>query len=366
MKTIIILHKSKVSSFPPLLSLIQVLKVLKINVVLICSQHDDPLFLKRLEEYCFKIHLVDIKIGKNKFEKALSWYKTRKLFWEIIENNDYSKEFLWIPTADTTLALGKKLLRHKYILNLFELFDMYPYYQKNLKIYAQNAQLVICPEINRAHILKVWYQLKKLPFILENKPFDNIRGRNLTLPSELEDKINKLKAHNKKIAIYQGIMSNDRGLEELCSLFDKSGSFILLMMGATTKFSQELEKKYKNVVFIPFVAPPYHLHITSHADVGILTYDESSLNNIYCAPNKIWEYSAIGLPMLGNNIPGLINVINQNNLGKCCDFNNILEVDKNLNYILKNYEELSLNSSKFYNTVDVKNKIEDIISQCKI
>lgn len=363
MKNIILLHKSKVSSFPPIITLLQYLKELNINVILICSKNDDKEFLEKLQTICHKVHLVDIEIGKGKLSKIYSWLKTRKLFWKIIDVNNYHKDIFWIPTADTTLAMGKRLLKYEYVLNLFELFDQYAFYRNKLKKYVKNARVVVCPEETRAHIIKVWYNLNELPVVIENKPYQRVEGKNLELPQNLHEIVTKLKSDGKKIAIYQGIITEDRGLEELCANFNDNQYTNLIMMGAQTEFCKKLQSKFKNVTFIPFVTPPYHLHITSHADIGILSYDESSLNNIFCAPNKIWEYSSIGIPMLGNNIPGLKYVIEYHKLGRCVDFNDKDQFNEAIEDLITNFEKFSINSAKFYDSVDLKSKIDLIINK---
>ena len=53
-------------------------------------------------------------------------------------------------------------------------------------------------------------------------------------------------------------------------------------------------KKYMEIlsdlIYIPQIPSPQHLFVTSIAYIGILVYDPISLNQIFCAPNKIFEY----------------------------------------------------------------------------
>ena len=47
------------------------------------------------------------------------------------------------------------------------------------------------------------------------------------------------------------------------------------------------------------------------ASIGVLSYFPRSgsigrtLNPLYCAPNKIFEYSKYGIPMISNDVPAL-------------------------------------------------------------
>jgi len=44
---------------------------------------------------------------------------------------------------------------------------------------------------------------------------------------------------------------------------------------------------------------------TISADIGVALYKNTSRNNYYCAPNKIYDYALVGLPMIASDLPGL-------------------------------------------------------------
>lgn len=357
---IVIVHKSSISSFPPILSLIDVLFSLGVEIHIICGE-DNSEFLSDLRTKCKEIHVIPYSNYSGKIGKIITWLNVRKKFWSLIIKHSYEKELIWIPTADTTLALGKKLLKYRFILNIYELFDTFPRYKNGLEIFAKRAKVVVCPEITRAHIFKSWWNLKDLPVVLPNKPYFINREKFRPLPSEIQNIINKIKESNKKIAIYQGILTQDRGLDSLCKAFNFNKNFALILMGKETKLSKQLLINYPNIFYIPFILPPYHLNITSHANIGVLSYDNSSLNNIFCAPNKIWEYSGIGLPMLGNEIPGLINVIENKKIGKTVNFEHVDRINEALDELDKKYESYCENSYNFFDSVDIKDVIQKIL-----
>ena len=45
--------------------------------------------------------------------------------------------------------------------------------------------------------------------------------------------------------------------------------------------------------------------------------DRNSLNRAFCAPNKIYEYSGLRIPAIGNEVPGLVNTIGAAKAGVC-------------------------------------------------
>jgi len=356
-KEIVIVHKTCVSDYPPLLAFIKYLNKSGYKIHLILGFEKGNL-IDELINLCENVHLTNVKPSKN---KILYWYKIRTTFWKIIYKNNYQNSLLWLPAADTTLALGKRLLKYEFVLNLYELFDYAPRYIKGLKKYAEKAKLVICSNQDRANILRVWWNLKSTPQVILNKSYSDRTERNLPLTEDLEELIAPI--CNKKKIIYQGIIAPERELEDVCKFVNNSDNFALIIMGKATPYLQKLQEICPSIVHIPFVSPPYHLHITSHADIGILSYDHSSLNNIFCAPNKLWEFSSFSLPMLGNDIPGLINTIDMNKMGVCVDFQEADQISKGLNEILIRYDEFASNAKKYYNNYNYDFELNAILNK---
>ena len=115
-------------------------------------------------------------------------------------------------------------------------------------------------------------------------------------------------------------------------------------------------------IVLPYITAPYHLEVTSHAFVGILIYTPvyniftSPLNSIYCAPNKIYEFSQFGIPMIGNNIPGLKYTIDYHKMGICVDKLDIESFGYAIKDIVDNFNTYSKNALDF-NESDDKSKI---------
>ena len=94
--------------------------------------------------------------------------------------------------------------------------------------------------------------------------------------------------------------------------------------------------------------------------MGIICYDSSILNNAFCAPNKIYEYSAFGKPVLGNNIPGL-KVLEDMRFGKVVDENNAESIMTAIKDIEKAYSDYSESAGLFYSKCDNKITISKAI-----
>jgi glycosyltransferase involved in cell wall biosynthesis len=66
--------------------------------------------------------------------------------------------------------------------------------------------------------------------------------------------------------------------------------------------------------------PPQELHeYACSADVGVVIYENTSLNNYHAAPNKLYAYLMAGLPMVASDFPGLHEIVVGEGVGAVFD-----------------------------------------------
>lgn len=125
---------------------------------------------------------------------------------------------------------------------------------------------------------------------------------------------------DRKIVLYQGWMSEGRGLENLIKsarlLVDKAA---VVFMGygeyeATLRELAAAEPK-GSVYFIPAVPQRDLLAYCASADVGLIPYQAVDLNNYYTSPNKLFDFIQAALPIVASDLPFLRKVIASDNLG---------------------------------------------------
>ncbi len=74
--------------------------------------------------------------------------------------------------------------------------------------------------------------------------------------------------------------------------------------------------------------------VTQSADIGLqLQYDEG-LNSYYCAPGKLFQYLMAGLPVVASNFPGMIEILEREDVGLCADPRNPREIADAITRIL--------------------------------
>lgn len=358
--------KSRLHFYPPCVSHIRMVKKLGNDIEVLYGTCDDNT-LKLLESEgikCFKVsNIADEYYGK--LNKLKGWIKFRKDLKKFLKKYNDKETIYWFGTAETVIPMKGLLKGKKYIVTLLELLDEAPKKRKLLHGILENAYKVTCCEETRAYIVKHWYSLKELPTVFPNKPYDQLTTRRAAPTSEATKKIiDEIK--DEDVIIYQGYLQNTEELLEIAkALNDTKNKYKFVLMGIDEYNSfEKIKEVYSNTVFYPYVPAPLHLEITSYAKFGILFYRPTILNKAFCAPNKIFEYGGFGIPMLGNNIPGLKNTIGNANAGKCIELKeeNILEA---LDSMEKEYNKFSKNSREYFDSVDNLKTMEKFLEDYK-
>ena len=69
---------------------------------------------------------------------------------------------------------------------------------------------------------------------------------------------------------------------------------------------------------VRFVPPAPHKDLalwSAGATLGVIPYENVSMNHYFCSPNKLWEYPVAGVPILASPFPELKNVVENNGIG---------------------------------------------------
>lgn len=353
MNKVLYIVKTKLHYYPPCISQIRMLHDLGYDVEVLYGTSDNTA-LELLEGEgikCTKISNISDD-NPNMVKKGLSWYAFRKGLLKELKKYDKSKTLLWFGTAESAMPMIGTLKGREYVLSLLELLDESLGKRRMIKDIARGAKAVTVCEETRGYIMRYWWNLKHLPYVFPNKPYNQIRDRN-HYPSipETEAIINKIRDH--KVIIYQGIIQNPEELIEIAKALQSiKKDYILLLMGIDKYDSVERIKSiYNNVIYVNYIPAPKHLEITSYAHIGITYYRNDSLNKAFCAPNKIYEYTGFGIPIIANDVPGLKNTIGAAGAAKCINITET-EVINALNDIECNYDTYSNNALSFFSETD--------------
>ena len=99
----------------------------------------------------------------------------------------------------------------------------------------------------------------------------------------------------------------------LCFCYGKRESVINLTQKCADSLNVDQFRIYEAIGRDELLNVLYH-----YGDIGIVYYDpKKSINYLYAAPSKFFEYMAVGLNILSTNNEGINRVINTHHLGQC-------------------------------------------------
>ncbi|MCJ0566812.1 glycosyltransferase [Enterococcus cecorum] len=369
---ILVAHLDDITVCPPVYTAVQLLLELGYNVTLITYNVD-----KLAVELSSNSKLECINLGrrvnpKNSIKKYYLRFKKRISIRKYFRDNINKFDIVWTTSEIGVREIGDILFSaKKHIMQLMELVDYVPLFGNHSLItfpiekFAQKAYKVVVPEYNRAHIVKIRWNLDKLPNILPNKPyFTEVKN----LSNKAIQIIEVLKNEKRKIILYQGGFTEDRRFEEFIEAIEQLGDkYVFYIMGKKNEYCEKLLSKYPSIVYVGSLNPPEHLVVAKYAYIGVLTYIPvktafySELNALYCAPNKIYEYALHNLPMIGTDVPGLTNIFEKYNIGVSCKELTVNEIKNAIRKVDTNYEIMRSSCAKFYNDTNLIEIMREII-----
>lgn len=365
---ITILCKGRLEFHPPVMSVALAARELGYEVELFTSSSD----VETKDAFADKqIDVVDVCPDGSGvsmttlFSKARHWRAFSRGAWKHLTTSNASDRILWIGTADTALALGKRLLRTTYIIQILELYDRLPIFRRMLSAYVRCAACVVVPEACRAAIFRSWYGLASTPTVLPNKPIRHPRRKNLEIENDRARNIVAALDNRQKLVLYQGGIRAYSELGFVARAVEQLGDeWCFAVMGSgNMQYLDEVRRDSPGVIYIPRVTAPNHLEVTSHAHVTIVSYSYECLNFVFCAPNKTWESAGFGIPMICNDLPPLRTEVQSNGAGLCVDIQDSQQIKSALTTIDADYEVFSRNAHGLYDSVDTQRIISSVIAR---
>lgn len=184
------------------------------------------------------------------------------------------------------------------------------------------TDLVVSCEPNRARLLQERYELKVPPLVVRNVP--PYRGE-IPRTDRIRAYLEKQEITASKIAFYQGWIAPARCSEVLVEAARLvNPGIVLFLIGPVEEAYKamltariEQHRLHDKVVIHPMVPPEDLAEFTAGADLGLVLLVNDCLNNYYCAPSKLYEYLAHGLPVVAADFPALKDVVEKDEVGLC-------------------------------------------------
>jgi glycosyltransferase involved in cell wall biosynthesis len=274
-------------------------------------------------EQNFKQIIIDIK-SKNNIVKYFEFiYKCKKILrkdsFAAFYGHDYFSAGLvsWVkkvkPDVKTIYDAHELIVpEEKKTTSKRDLF-----FYINEKKAVRSADLIICASVDRAEIMKDHYGLVTAPVVIEN--ISELPVLENDYAEELIQKAGFILNSNEPVLVYAGVLVSTRRIDELIDIIKQSpkGKLLIIGDGPDRKRLEEIAEnqihgRYHFTGGLPY---QYMGVLLRRCDVGYISYPTNSLNNNYCAPNKIYEYSSVGLPMIAPYNPTIQKFFSEYGIG---------------------------------------------------
>ena len=149
---------------------------------------------------------------------------------------------------------------------------------------------------------------------------------------------------NKIIVLYHGALNEGRYLREIVRSsehFDENIILIIIGNGPLENELKNLNSIAKNKIHFKNLLPYENLlSYISGASIGLMLIKHINLSKKYALANKVTEYMAAGICVLGSNSPENSKIISKYNSGKTMDLINEYSIANEINNLAKSRSEL--------------------------
>ena len=232
------------------------------------------------------------------------------------------------PEAATWACLVAKLKGMRFVYFPFELYGEQITRPNPVVAWLERFMLRHCVDAVvtqndcRAMVLQKERGSRVTPLIVHNYKPIHAEERP---PGRLREKMGV--PEGKRIVLYEGVIVDGRWLEHVAqSVLHLPEDVVLVMMGQEKlKWRQVHAEEIKAALATGrlLISPPVphdDLHdYVADADVGIIIYDDTVRNNVFCEPGKLSDYISVGVPVVAPSFPTIGPVVEGYGIGRCFD-----------------------------------------------
>jgi glycosyltransferase involved in cell wall biosynthesis len=234
------------------------------------------------------------------------------------------------------------------------------YWFERLSIHRANG--VIAANVFRADKMQEHYCLPATPVAVRNIP----AAKSYSHP---DVNIVSIVREGETRVLYQGDMHLSRGLGRFIESLTHLPENTRLIMAGGGADLERIQKLINDLALNARVSllgavPHVNMHkISCCCHIGIVTYSYCDLNNIYCSPNKIFEYLQAGLPVVTTDQPPLRQMVVDYGIGEIIrQQDDPKAIAQTIYYVAENINIYKQNIPRFLND----NKWEDEEAKLKL
>lgn len=173
-----------------------------------------------------------------------------------------------------------------------------------------DACIVVGEEIRQWYLHA--YGIEQVVTVLNCPPYrspmrsDRLRER-LGIPS------------GQRIVLYMGGLSHGRGIELMLDAFDRvidrRYALVVMGFGELEGLVRRYARRVPHIYFMEAVDPGQVMEYAASADIGAVLYEDTCANHRYCLPNKLFEYTMAGLPVVISDLIEMRRIVERHGNG---------------------------------------------------
>lgn len=189
------------------------------------------------------------------------------------------------------------------------------------RLVVRRADLVVAANPERAAVMQDHYGLRKPPTSIGNIPRP-LTGFLSSAEALERYPILRKQAPDDIHVVYMGDINLERGLRvlvEACRLLPPPFKLVFVGRGPDLENIRAMaaDGALKGRVLVVGGVPHAHVQdLVRQADIGFVTYSMDGLNNVLCAPNKVFEYAHAGLPIVATCQPTIRRLVDEFEIGR--------------------------------------------------
>lgn len=181
------------------------------------------------------------------------------------------------------------------------------------RFFCRHADAIVTTDIGRAEIIAERYDVP-LPIVVLNVP------EKLAEVEPDEEFRSAALRGRARLLIYQGVVIENRGIPEMIEAMRFIDDCALAIVGYGHRLDEYREflvtsRLADRVTFFDAVPFDRMMRYTAAADIGMIPLIAKCLSYRYAAPNKLFEYMMVGLPVVVSDLPEMARVVNENRIG---------------------------------------------------
>lgn len=325
--------------------------------------------------FSYPVHVLNIKrqAGMGLYAE-FNW----KLFWKLLKITS-KKDILLANDVDALLPnyLVSKIKGVPLVFDSHEIFSEAPTLHNRpfRKKVWKSIESFILPKVKYFYTVSNgyanWFEKEygKKAVIIRNVPTISPN-----LDSELKVQLPEIKP-GEKVLIYQGVINFSRGIDKMIEAMQYVENAQLWIIGNGPKkaefesLSEKLQVNHK-VKFLGSVPPSQLKLITPKADLGLSLEEDYGISYRYALPNKIFDYTHAGIPILGTYLPEIKETIEEFGIGKTISKHDPKEISEIIHLMLAEgkepYQENLTKAANEFNWENEEEKLRAIYSDFKV